>query len=221
MGQKVHPIGFRLGINKPWQSRWFNIKEMPKFIVEDEKIRRYIRKRIGNAGISTIDIERMGETIKVIIRTDKPGIIIGRGGSEVENIKNEIDDMSKKNTVINIEQIKKPNSDANLIAESIAAALVKKIKFRSVLKRAVARAMEDGVEGIKVAVSGRLNGAEIARTEWLKKGKIPLQTLRADIDYGFREAKTTYGNIGVKVWVCHGEVLVKTGESGDVETEKS
>jgi len=217
MGQKVHPIGFRLGVNKTWQSRWFNLKEMPKFIAEDEKIRKFIKKRNMSAGISRIDIERMGETIRVTICTDKPGVIIGRGGAEVENIKNEIDDMTGKRTVINIEQIKKPSIDANLVAESIAAALVKKIKFRSILKRAISRAMEGGVQGIKIAVSGRLNGAEIARTEWMKEGKIPLQTLRANIDYGFCEAKTTYGNIGIKVWICH-EDAKKTGELEGAQT---
>jgi small subunit ribosomal protein S3 len=214
MGQKVHPIGFRLGINKTWQSRWFNLKEMPKFIAEDEKIRKFVIKRTGNAGISKIEIERMGESIRVTIHTDKPGIIIGRGGGEVENIKSEIEDITGKRTSINIEQIKRPGMDAALIAESIAVALTKKMKFRTVLKRAIARAMEEGVSGIKIAVSGRLNGAEIARTEWMKEGRIPLQTLRADIDYGFRESHTTYGNIGVKVWVCHGEVLEEK-ESGE------
>ncbi len=218
MGQKVHPIGFRLGINKTWQSRWFNLKEMPRFIVEDEKVRKYIRNRVKNIGISKIEIERMGETIRVTIHTDKPGIIIGRGGSEVENIKNEIDDMTGKRSIINIEQIKKPNKDARLIAESIAVALVKKIRFRSILKRAVSNAMEEGVQGVKIAVSGRLNGSEIARTEWMKKGRIPLQTLRADIDYGFCESKTTYGNIGVKVWICNGEVLRESLYKEDAET---
>ena len=142
MGQKVHPIGFRLGINKTWQSRWFNLKEMPRFIVEDEKVRKYIRNRVKNIGISKIEIERMGETIRVTIHTDKPGIIIGRGGSEVENIKNEIDDMTGKRSIINIEQIKKPNTDARLIAESIATALIKKIRFRSILNRAISIEIE-------------------------------------------------------------------------------
>jgi small subunit ribosomal protein S3 len=159
----------------------------------------------------------MGETVRVTIHTDKPGVVIGRGGSEVENIKNEIDDITGKRTVINIEHIKRPTVDARLVAESIANALIKKIRFRSVLKKSIARAMEEGVEGIKVAVSGRLNGAEIARTEWMKEGKIPLQTLRADIDYGYREARTTYGIIGVKVWICKGEVLAPSGEEDNVE----
>ncbi len=219
MGQKVHPIGFRLGVNKTWQSRWFNMKEMPRLIAEDEKIRKYIRNRIHGAGISKLDIERMGETVRITIYTDKPGIVIGRGGTEVENIKNEIEKKKKKRTVINIEQIKKAHIDAYLIAESIAAALIKKMKFRSVLKRAVSRAMEEGVPGIKIAVSGRLNGAEIARTEWIKEGKIPLQTLRADIDYGFCEAKTTYGNIGVKVWICRGEIIL--GSEGKEENAEA
>ena len=213
MGQKVHPIAFRLGINKTWKSRWFNLKEMPRLIAEDEKIRKFIRKRSAGAGISSIDIERMGETIRVTIHTDKPGIVIGRGGAEVENIKSEIDDLTGKRTVINIEQIKTPHTNAMLVAESISTALIKKIRFRSILKRSIDRAMDEGVDGIKIAISGRLNGAEIARTEWMKKGRIPLQTLRANIDYGFCEAKTTYGNIGIKVWICKGEVLEEEAQN--------
>lgn len=207
MGQKVHPIGYRLGVNKDWDSRWFNLKEMPRFIAEDDKIRKFIKKRITAAGISKIVIERMGELLRVTIHTDKPGVIIGKGGGEVENIKSEIEDMTGFRTQINIEQVKKPQSDASLIAESISQALERKVRFRSIMKRSISRAIQDGAGGIKVAVSGRLNGAEIARSEWMKEGRIPLQTLRADIDYGVSEANTTYGNIGVKVWVFHGEKL--------------
>jgi len=213
MGQKVHPIGFRLGINKIWKSRWFNLKEMPRFIAEDEKIRKFVRSRVGEAGISRVDIERMGENLRVTIYTDKPGVIIGKGGAAVENLKSEIDDMTGFNTSINIEHILKPQKNAYLIAEGIARALEKKIRFRSIMKRSIERTIQEGAEGIKIAVSGRLNGAEIARTEWMKEGRVPLQTIRADIDYGFCEANTTYGNIGVKVWVCHGE-KVKENESG-------
>jgi small subunit ribosomal protein S3 len=212
MGQKVHPLGFRLGINKTWESRWFNLKEMPKLIAEDEKIRKFIRNRVGEAGIARIDIERMGENVRITIHTDKPGVIIGKGGSEVENLKMEIDDITGKNAVVNIEHIRRPQADARLIAEGIASALVKKMRFRNIMKRTISRVMQEGVDGVKIAVSGRLNGAEIARKEWMKEGRIPLQTIRADIDYGFCEAKTTYGNIGVKVWVCHGEKFQKEVE---------
>ncbi len=207
MGQKVHPTVFRLGINKNWRSRWFNLKKMPEFIAQDEKIRRFLRNRVDNTGISRIDIERMGENIRVSIYTDKPGVIIGKGGGEVENLKTEIEDMTGYRTTINIEQVKKPQLDAYLVADGIAKALEKKIRFRSVMKRALDRTIQDGAKGVKISVSGRLNGSEIARTEWTKEGRIPLQTIRADIDYGFCEAKTTYGNIGIKVWIYHGELL--------------
>ncbi|MBN2407944.1 MAG: 30S ribosomal protein S3 [Elusimicrobia bacterium] len=207
MGQKVNPIGFRLGINKTWESRWFNLKEMPKLIKQDMEIREFVRKRAENASIARIDIERMGDNVRVTIHTDKPGVIIGKGGADVEGLKNEIDDITGKNTIINIEHIKRPQIDANIIAESIGKALIKKIKFRGVIRKSIDRAMQEGVKGIKIAVSGRLNGAEIARTEWAKEGKVPLQTIRANIDYGFYEANTTYGNIGIKVWICHGEII--------------
>jgi small subunit ribosomal protein S3 len=212
MGQKVNPISFRLGINKTWESRWFNLKEMPRFLKEDIDIRKFIRARCEAAAISRIDIERMGDNIRITIHTDKPGVIIGKGGIEAENIKQEIDDITSKNTILNIEHVKSPQLNAYIIASGIAQALQKKMRFRNILKRAIDRAMQEGAQGVKIMVSGRLNGAEIARTEWLKDGKIPLQTLRADIDYGFCEAKTTYGNIGIKVWVCHGEAgYEKTG----------
>lgn len=221
MGQKVNPIAFRLGINKTWESRWFNLKEMPKLIKEDVNIRKFIRERAKTASISRIDIERMGENIRITIHTDKPGIIIGKGGMEVENIKNEIDDMTGKNTIINIEHIKRPQIDANIIGKSIAMALQKKMMFRGVLKRSIDRAMQEGAAGIKIMISGRLNGAEIARTEWLKKGKIPLQTIRANIDYGFNEAKTTYGNIGIKVWVYLGDIVEDKKQEGNNAPEES
>ena len=221
MGQKVNPISFRLGVNKTWSSRWFNLKEMPKLIKEDEKIRKFIRKRAGMAGISQVDIERMGETVRVTIHTEKPGIIIGKGGGEVENIKSEIDDMTGKRTIINIESVKKPQVNAGLIAESIAHALEKQMRFRGVMKKSIEKAIQGGAQGIKILVSGRLNGSEIARRESMKEGRIPLQTIRADIDYGFYEANTTYGNIGVKVWVCHGEILKEKNKEQYNETEES
>ncbi|MGM0441106.1 MAG: 30S ribosomal protein S3 [Elusimicrobiota bacterium] len=210
MGQKVNPVSLRLGVNKTWKSQWFDLDNMPKLIEEDYKIRNFIRDRVEeSAGISRIDIKRAGnENIKIVVHTDKPGVIIGKGGSEVENIKNEIEDITGKTTDINIEHIKNPQADAAIIGRSIATALEKKMRFRPVMKRALYRAYnEKDVEGVKVAVSGRLNGSEIARTEWLKEGKVPLQTIRADIDYNFCEANTTYGNIGIKVWVCKGEII--------------
>lgn len=218
MGQKVNPFSFRLNVNKNWRSKWFNLKQMPELIAEDEKIRKLIRKRSGDAGISEIIIERMGENVRVTIHTDKPGVIIGKGGSEAEKLKEEIDDISGKKTVVNIEQVKNPLTNAALIAQNIATALEKKIRFRYVVRRAVSRAMESGAKGVKIAVSGRLNGAEIARTEWMKEGRVPLQTIRADLDYGFIEAKTTYGNIGVKVWVFHGEKIEDSSEEKSVKT---
>jgi small subunit ribosomal protein S3 len=206
MGQKVNPIAFRLGVNKTWRSRWFNPKEMPRLIKEDDQIRKFVRGRIENAGISRIDIERMGDNVRVTIHTDRPGVIIGKGGSEVEAIKDEIEDMTGKRSIVNIKHIKNPQTDAYIIANSIAKALEKKMRFRSVIKRALYRTSREGVKGVKICVSGRLNGAEIARTEWVKEGRVPLQTIRADIDYGFCEANTTYGNIGIKVWVFNGEI---------------
>ena len=214
MGQKINPISFRLGINKTWESRWFNLKEMPRLLKEDQDIRNFIRNRADGAGIAKVEIERFGDNIRVTIHTDKPGAIIGKGGAEVENLKSEIEDITSKNTSINIEHIKKPHINASLIAEGIAHALEKKMRFRALIKRAIDKAMQEGVQGIKISISGRLNGSEIARTEWTKKGRIPLQTLRADIDYGVYEAKTTYGIIGIKVWVCNGEKLTGTQEAG-------
>ncbi len=209
MGQKVNPISFRLGVNKDWRSKWFNLKEMPELIAEDEKIRSFIKENSGNAGVSKVIIERMGENVRVTIHTDKPGVIIGKGGAEAEKLKDEIDNLTGKKTAVNIEQVKNPMIDAALISQNIASALQKKIRFRNVMRRAVSRAMESGAKGIKVAVSGRLNGAEIARTEWTKEGRVPLQTIRAGLDYGYVEAVTTYGNIGIKVWVFHGENLTE------------
>ncbi len=207
MGQKVNPLSFRLTVDKNWQSKWFDLKHMPKLIAEDQKIRKFIKAKSSDAGISKIVIERMGDNVRVTIHTDKPGVIIGKGGSEAEKLKEEIDAITGKTTVVNIEQVKNPLTDATLIAQSIATALERKVRFRFIMRRSLERAIESGAEGIKIAVSGRLNGAEIARTEWMKEGRVPLQTIRADLDYGFVEANTTYGNIGVKVWVFNGEKL--------------
>lgn len=209
MGQKVHPKGFRLGIIKDWDSRWFaNDKDFEKYLLEDYKIRRHIKEKLYNAGISRIEIERAAKRIKVIIHTAKPGIVIGRAGSGVEALRKELEKITGGKTIsLDIKEIKVPELDAQLVAENIAAQLEKRVSFRKAMKQAMARALRSGAKGIKTMVSGRLGGADIARTEWYKEGRIPLQTLRADIDYGFAEAHTTYGRIGVKTWIYKGDVL--------------
>lgn len=208
MGQKVHPKGLRIGIIKDWDSKWFaNKKNYAELLHEDIKIRQYLKKKLYQAGVPTIEIERAGGRVKVSIHTAKPGIVIGRGGAEVENLRRELDRMTGKQVSINIVEIKKPELYAQLVAENVAAQLERRISFRRATKQAVSRSMRMGAEGIKIAVSGRLGGAEIARSEWYAEGKVPLHTLRADVDYGFAEANTTYGKIGVKVWIYRGEVL--------------
>ncbi|MBO8158045.1 30S ribosomal protein S3 [Thermosyntropha sp.] len=207
MGQKVHPKGFRIGVIRSWDSNWYADREYTELLHEDYKIRKYIKDRFYAAGISRIEIQRTGNRVRITIHTAKPGIIIGRGGNEVEVLKDELAKMTNKNVSINIQEIKKPELDAQIMAESIAQAIEKRVAFRRVMKQTVARSMRAGAVGIKVAVSGRLAGAEIARTEWISEGKVPLHTLRADIDYGFAEANTTYGKIGIKVWINRGEIL--------------
>ncbi|HBT46529.1 MAG TPA: 30S ribosomal protein S3 [Peptococcaceae bacterium] len=207
MGQKVHPKGLRLGIIRDWDARWYAGKEYKELLHEDLKIRRLIKERLYQAGVSRIEIERAANRVRITIHTAKPGVVIGRGGAEVENLRQEIERMIGKQVNLNIAEIKKPELDAQLVAENVAAQLEKRVAFRRAMKQAVGRAMRMGAEGIKIAVSGRLAGAEIARTEWYSEGKVPLHTLRADIDYGFAEANTTYGKIGVKVWIFRGEVL--------------
>ncbi|NLW08166.1 MAG: 30S ribosomal protein S3 [Clostridia bacterium] len=207
MGQKVHPKGLRIGIIRDWDSRWYADKDYKNLLHEDLKIRAFIKKRLYQAGISTIEIERAANRVKVIVHTAKPGVIIGRGGTEVEALRKELEDLTGKQVNLNIVEIKKPELDAQLVAENIAAQLERRISFRRAMKQAVARSMRMGAQGIRVACGGRLGGAEIARTEWYSEGKVPLHTLRADIDYGFAEANTTYGKIGVKVWLYKGEVL--------------
>lgn len=207
MGQKVHPKGLRLGIIRDWDARWYADKDYKDLLHEDLKIRKFIKERLYQAGVSTIEIERAANRIKVTIHTAKPGVVIGRGGAEVESLRQQIEKMTGKQVSLNIAEIKKPELDAQLVAENVAAQLEKRVAFRRAMKQAVTRAMRVGAEGIKIAVSGRLAGAEIARTEWYSEGKVPLHTLRADIDYGFAEANTTYGKIGIKVWIFKGEVL--------------
>lgn len=209
MGQKIHPKGFRLGIVKAWDSRWYSAeKAAPELIGEDFKIRRYVKKRHYNAGVSRVEIERSaGSKLKVTVHTGKPGMVIGKGGVGVEQLKKDLEALSKKQVNLNIVEVKSPETDAQLVAESVASQLEKRIAFKRAMKQSVQRAMRQNAKGIKIMVSGRLGGAEIARREWTWEGSIPLHTLRADIDYGFAEAHTTYGVIGVKVWIYKGQVL--------------
>ncbi len=207
MGQKVNPHGLRVGIIKDWESKWFSEKDFQAFLHEDLKVRKYVKEKLFASGISKVEIERAANRMKVNIFTAKPGIVIGRGGAEVENLRKELEKMTGKKVNINISEIKRPEMDAQLVAESVAASLEKRIAFRRAMKQTVTRTMRMGAEGIKIMCSGRLAGAEIARTEWYAEGKVPLHTLRADIDYGFAEANTTYGKIGVKVWIYKGEII--------------
>ena len=209
MGQKVNPHGLRVGVIKDWNSRWYaNDQDFSDYLVEDQKIRKFLKKKLGNAGVSKIEIERASDRVKVIIYTAKPGFIIGKGGTEIEVTKNEIAKIAGgKKVLVDIKEIKKPDRDAQLVAENIAQQLENRISFRRAMKSCMGRTMKAGALGIKSACSGRLGGADIARTEFYSEGTIPLQTLRADIDYGFAEADTTYGKVGVKVWIYKGEVL--------------
>ncbi|MDL2271687.1 30S ribosomal protein S3 [Desulfovibrio sp. OttesenSCG-928-I05] len=207
MGQKVHPFGFRLGYNKNWQSRWYSKKEYPAFVFEDHTIRTHVKKLLYSAGISKIEIERAGGKVRLILSTARPGIIIGRKGVEIEKLRGDLKKQFGKEFVIEVNEIRRPEADAQLVAESVAQQLERRVAFRRAMKRTVAMARKFGAEGIKINCAGRLAGAEIARTEWYRDGRVPLQTLRADIDYGYAEANTTYGKIGVKVWIFKGEIL--------------
>jgi small subunit ribosomal protein S3 len=207
LGQKTHPAGIRLGITRTWDSRWFLKKGYADQILEDIAIKKEIKEKLFHAGVSKIEIERAGQKIRVIIYTARPGIIIGKKGSEVEKLRKDIELMSGKQAMVDIKEIRKPEIDAQLVAENIALQLEKRVAFRRAMKKAVASALRFGAQGIKITCSGRLAGAEIARTEWYREGRVPLHTFRADINYGFAEARTTYGIIGVKVWVYAGDVL--------------
>lgn len=207
MGQKVHPKGFRIGVIKSWDSNWYADRDYTELVHEDYKVRNYIKETFYTAGVSSVEIQRTGNRLRVTIHTAKPGIIIGRGGTEVEKLKAELIKMTKKNVSVNIQEIKRPELDAQIVAESIAQQLEKRVSFRRAMKQTVSRTMRANAGGIKVAISGRLGGAEIARSEWYSEGKVPLHTLRADVDYGFAEANTTYGKIGIKVWINRGEIL--------------
>lgn len=207
MGQKVHPYGFRLGYTKNWLSRWFSKKDYPAFVFEDDSIRKYVKEKIFHAGISKIEIERAGGKIRLIIHTARPGIVIGRKGVEIEKLREDLRRKFNKEFALEVNEIRRPETDAQLVAENIAQQLERRVAFRRAMKRIVGLARKFGAEGIKVACAGRLAGAEIARTEWYRDGRVPLQTLRADIDYGVARANTTYGVIGIKVWIFKGEIL--------------
>lgn len=207
MGQKTHPIGSRIGITKTWDSKWFMKQGYADTLHEDLNIRKYIKNKLYHAGVARIEIERTGEKIRIFIHTARPGIIIGKKGAEVEKLKKDIEYLTGKQVQIDIKEIRKPELDAQLVAENIALQLEKRVAFRRAMKKAVASSMRFGALGVKVTCSGRLAGAEIARTEWYREGRVPLHTLRADIDYGTAEAKTTYGIIGLKVWIYKGDVL--------------
>ncbi len=207
MGQKTNPIGNRVGIIRTWESRWFLKKGYSGQLIEDLNIRKIIKDKLSHAGVSKVEIEMPGQKLKVIIYTARPGIIIGKKGAEVEKLKKEIEKITGKQASIDIKEIRKPEVNAQLVSENVALQLEKRVAFRRALKRAVSSAMRFGALGIKVQCSGRLAGAEIARSEWYREGRVPLNTFRADIDYGFAEAKTTYGKIGVKIWIYHGDVL--------------
>ncbi len=207
MGQKVSPIGFRIGVIRDWDARWFAGKNYKDLLHEDLKIRNYIQKNLAIASVSRIETERAANNLRISIHTAKPGLVIGRGGTGVENLRKTLEEMTGKKVHLNIIEIKKPELDASLVAESVALQLERRIAFRRAMKQAVFRTMRNGAKGIKIACSGRLGGSEMARNETYNEGTVPLQTLRADIDYGFAEAKTTYGRIGVKVWIYKGEIL--------------
>ena len=215
MGQKVHPIGMRVGIIRDWDAKWYAEKEYADYLHEDLAIRKFIQKELADASVSTIEIERAVNKVIVSLHTAKPGMVIGKGGAEIDKLRAQCEKLLKKPVLLNIIEVKSPDMNAQLVAENIAAQLEKRISFRRAMKQSIGRAMKFGAKGIKVQVSGRLGGAEIARTEHYHEGTIPLQTLRADIDYGFAEAATTYGRLGVKVWLYKGEVL------GDARAQKN
>lgn len=211
MGQKVNPISFRLGYIRTWDSRWFAKRDFASFLYEDKKIRDFIKKKLYHAGISKLLIERAGDKLKVKIHTARPSIVIGKKGVEIEKLKQEIDKQINRPVILDIHEVRKPELDAQLVAESVALQLERRVSFRRAMKKAVFTALRLGAKGVRIACAGRLGGAEMARREWYREGRVPLHTLRADIDYGFAEAKTTYGIIGVKVWMFKGEVFPEAG----------
>ncbi|MCL4784765.1 MAG: 30S ribosomal protein S3 [Bryobacterales bacterium] len=224
MGQKTHPYGFRLGITKTWRSRWFAKADYSRVLQEDQRLKESLVKRLKAAGLSSIEVDRPGNKLRITIRTSRPGIVIGRKGAEIEKLKADLAKSTKRDVFIDIQEVLKPELDAQLVSESIATQLEKRVAFRRAMRKAVDSALRFGCKGIKVRVSGRLNGAEIARSEWYLQGRLPLHTLRADIDYGFTEAHTTYGVIGIKCWIYKGEVLEggrkMTGDAGDARPRR-
>src|ERR1700720_4331004 len=219
MGQKVHPYGFRLGFNKPWRSRWFAKQGYAKLLQADMELKETLRERLKAAGVSSVEVDRPGNKLRVTIRTSRPGIIIGRKGAEIEKLKQDLAKKTQREVFIDIQEVHKPELDAQLVSESIALQLEKRVAFRRAMRKAVDSALRFGCKGIKVRVSGRLNGAEIARSEWYLQGQLPLHTLRADIDYGFSEAHTTYGVIGIKTWLYKGEILETKRRSLNADPE--
>ncbi len=215
MGQKVNPHGLRVGIIKDWDSKWYAEGQFAEFLKEDSQIRTFLKKKLYSSGVSDIEIERAADRVKVIIHTAKPGVVIGKAGAEIEKLKGELEKMTGRKVLVDIKEVKRPDKDAQLVAENIAQQLENRISFRRAMKSTMGRTMKSGALGIKTAVSGRLGGADIARSEFYSEGTIPLQTLRADIDYGFAEADTTYGKVGVKVWIYKGEVLPSKKEGSD------
>jgi small subunit ribosomal protein S3 len=207
LGQKVNPIGLRLNITRTWESVWFADKDFDKLLLEDQKIKKFLKKRLYHAGVARINVERTGEKVRVKLHTARPGIVIGKKGVEIEALKGDLDHLTGRECAIDIQEVRRPEADAQLVAENVAMQLERRVAFRRAMKKAVNTALRFGVKGIKIACAGRLGGAEMARREWYREGRVPLHTLRADIDYGLAEAKTTYGVIGVKVWIFKGEVL--------------
>ena len=215
MGQKVNPHGLRVGVIKDWDSKWYAEADFADNLIEDNQIRKFLKKKLYSAGIAKIEIERASDRVKVIIHTAKPGIVIGKGGAEIEKLKAEVQKLTTKKLFIDIKEVKRPDREAQLVAENIAAQLEGRVSFRRAMKSTMSRTMKSGAKGVKAMCSGRLGGADIARSEFYVEGTVPLQTLRADIDYGFAEANTTYGKVGVKVWVYKGEVLPVKKEGGN------
>ena len=207
MGQKVHPYGFRVGYNKNWLSRWFSTANYSQHIIEDRKLRDFIKSKLYHAGISRIELERAADKVRIIIFTSRPGIVIGRKGAEIEKLRLDLKKKFNNEFAIEVNEVRRPETDAQLVAENVALQLERRVAFRRAMKRSISLALKFGAKGIKISCSGRLGGAEIARTEWFREGRVPLHTLRADIDYGFAIAKTTYGIIGVKVWIYKGDIL--------------
>src|ERR671924_710441 len=207
MGQKTHPIGFRLGVVRGWTSKWYSEKEYPKWLHEDVRLKKFVKQKLGHAGVASVEVERAANKVKINIYTARPGIVIGKRGAGVETLKKEVQALTSNEVFLNIQEVRKAETNAQLVAENVATQLERRVAFRRAMKKAVQTAMKFGAKGIRVSSSGRLGGAEMARYEWYREGRVPLHTLRADIDYGFAEARTTYGKIGCKVWIFRGEVL--------------